>query len=330
MARESVLVALGGHALVRPGREASVPEEAAAAEEVAAFVADLVLEGRRVVLTHGNGPQAGHALARSDAARGRAYPLPLDVCVAQTQGEIGYLLQQAVANRLRAAGCDREAVSVVTRAAVGPDPRARAVLKPLGPALSPEEAAALRASGARVVLDRPRGLRRAVPSPEPLRLLEARSIRALLDAGTVVVAAGGGGIPVREGPDGAFRGVEAVVDKDLASSLLAVALGIEVLLDLTSVDAVRLGFGTLSEEPIRSLEVPEARRLLAAGEFPPGTMGPKVLAAVRFVEAGGLRAVITDVAHAPGGLRGEAGTQILPGARRVHHAAPAFARRLDA
>ncbi|NUN52011.1 MAG: carbamate kinase [Planctomycetaceae bacterium] len=310
MPPESVLVALGGHALVRPGREASVEEEVEAIREAAAAVVEMVREGRRVVVTHGNGPQVGHALARSEAGRGKAYPLPLDVCVAQTQGEIGYLLQQGVSEGLRAAGLDREVVSVVTRILV--DGSSRSAAKPVGPVLEPGEADRLRAEGVRIVADRKRGLRRAVPSPEPLRILEEGAVRLLHGAGIVVIAAGGGGIPVRELKDGSLRGVPAVVDKDLASALLASALDVDVLLDLTSVECVRLNFGTLLEAPVRELTVAAARRHLAEGQFPEGTMGPKIEAAVRFLERGGRRAVITDPPHAAAGLRGEAGTRILP------------------
>jgi carbamate kinase len=184
-------------------------------------------------------------------------------------------------------------------------------MKPVGPVLSAEEADRLRAEGARVVNDRKRGLRRAVPSPEPIRIVEGPTIRRLYEAGVVVVAAGGGGIPVREGPDGDLVGVEAVVDKDLASALLARELGAEVLLDLTSVDRVRLNFGTVFERPVAGLTVDEARQLLAEGQFPPGTMGPKVEAVIRFLESGGLRAVVTDPAHALEAMRGTAGTQFV-------------------
>jgi carbamate kinase len=307
---ESVLIALGGHALVRPGRAVSVGEEAEAIAEAAACVVELVRGGRRVVVTHGNGPQVGHAMVRSEAGRGRAYTLPLDVCVAQTQGEIGYLLQQGIGNGLRAAGLRCEVVAVLTRVLV--NGTAGSPAKPVGASLSQEEADRMRAGGVAVMVDRKRGLRRSVPSPEPLRILEEESLRRLFEGGAVVIAAGGGGIPVREEKDGSLSGVEAVVDKDLASGLLATALGVEVLLDLTSVDCVRRDFGTLIESPLRALTTTEARALLREGQFPEGTMGPKIEAAVRFLERGGRRAVITDPAHAMAGLRGEAGTCILP------------------
>ena len=307
----SVLVALGGHALIRPGRPASVEEQVEGLRESLAGVAALVAEGHRVVLTHGNGPQVGHELARSEAARGRAYPLPLDVCVAHSQGEIGYLLVQELANQLRRAGAEREVAAVLCRVVVDGGPLERAPLKPVGPVLTAEEAVRLRAAGARVVNDRRRGPRRAVPSPEPVRIVEVPALRRLHEAGVVVVAAGGGGIPVREGPDGTLVGVEAVVDKDLASALLARDLWIAVLLDLTSVEQVRLDFGTLLERPVARLTVAEARRHLAEGQFPPGTMGPKVEAALRFIESGGQTAVITDPAHALAAFRGGAGTRIV-------------------
>jgi carbamate kinase len=311
MAPASVLVALGGHAIIRPGKAASVAEEVAGLRESLAGVAALIREGHRVVVTHGNGPQVGHELIRSEAARGLAYPLPLDVCVAHSQGEIGYLLQQELSNRLRGLGVEREVVALVCRTLVDGGPLEKAPLKPVGPVLSVEQAERLKAAGTRIVHDRKRGLRRAVPSPEPIRIVEGPAIRRLHEAGVVVVAAGGGGIPVREEPDGTLVGVEAVIDKDLASALLARDLGIEVLLDLTSVEMVRLNYGTMFERPVASLTVDEARLLLAEGQFPPGTMGPKVEAVIRFLEGGGRRAVVTDPAHAFEGVLGRAGTQFV-------------------
>ncbi len=306
-----VLVALGGHSVIRPGRPVTIEEEIEGLKDSLEGVAAIVREGHRVVVTHGNGPQVGHGLIRSEAGRGRAYTLPLHVCVAHSQGEIGYLLQQELANRLHRAGCDREVVALVCRVVVGGGPLERAPLKPVGPVLSPAEAEALRASGSKVVSDRKRGLRRAVPSPEPIRIVEVPAIRRLHEAGVVVVAAGGGGIPVVEAPDGTLSGVDAVVDKDLASALLARDLGAEVLLDLTSVEQVRLHFGTMFERPVARLTADQARLLLAEGQFPPGTMGPKVEAVLRFLESGGRRAVVTDPAHALEGLHGSAGTQFV-------------------
>jgi carbamate kinase len=279
--------------MVRAGRAASVPEQRAALASMLGLVAGLAAEGRPLVLTHGNGPQVGHILARAEAAGGRAYDIPLDVCVAQSQGEIGYLVAEALGGALRRASVERSVACVLTRVVVDPaDPAFAAPSKPIGGA----------GPGS--------GGRRVVSSPRPREILEASAIRHLVDAGVVVVAAGGGGIPVRRQPDGSVIGVEGVVDKDYTSSLLALALGVPRILDITAVEHVKLHFGTPRERDLTSLTASEARRLLAEGHFPSGTMGPKIEAAVSFLEGGGRLVDVATPERAREALEGRAGTRI--------------------
>jgi carbamate kinase len=286
--KERLLVALGGNALVRVGQRGTLGEQAENLRVGLLPVVEAARRGATVLVTHGNGPQVGHLLLRAEAARGRAYDVPLDVCVAQSQGETGYLLARTLRDLLARRGIDRPVAVVLTQTVVPPD---------LGPPVKP------------VGPDR-----RLVPSPRPIRIVEADAVRRLLDAGSLVVAAGGGGIPVVERKDGSLRGVEAVVDKDLASALLALETGIERLLILTTVPRAALRFGTAEEEGLDELTAHAARGYLSEGHFLPGSMGPKVEAAVRFVEGGGRSAVIAHLDHGIEALDGRAGTRIRPDA----------------
>ncbi|TPW09246.1 MAG: carbamate kinase, partial [bacterium] len=239
---ERILVALGGNALVRIGQRGTIAEQTANLRSALTGVAELIRRGHRVILTHGNGPQVGQILLRAEAARGRAYDLPLDVCVAQSQGETGYVIQQCLQNVLRQRGVgDHPVATVITRTLVDPDdPRMAHPAKPVGPFYTKEQAERWRATGWRIAEDAHRGYRRVVPSPLPIGIVEAPVVRRLVEAGVIVIAAGGGGIPVRRERDDRLVGVEAVVDKDLASSRLAVELGIDTILDLTAVEQVML------------------------------------------------------------------------------------------
>lgn len=310
---DPLLVALGGNALVQPGQSGSIPEQAATLRASLAGVVELIRRGHPLVITHGNGPQVGHILIRAELARGRAYDLPLDVCVAQSQGETGYLIQQTLHNLLRNAGIDRPIAALVSRVVVDKDdPRMQRPTKPIGPFYTRDQAVALKARGCSVVDDAHRGHRRVVPSPLPLRIVEAGIVQRLMDEGVIVIALGGGGVPVAVEPDGRLTGVEAVVDKDLASGVLAVTIGITRILDLTSVDHVKLHFGTPAEQNLGRITLAEAKAYLAAGQFEPGSMGPKIQAAIQFIEQGGQRVVITSPEHAVDGFEGRVGTQIRP------------------
>ncbi|MBM4133549.1 MAG: carbamate kinase [Nitrospira sp.] len=311
---ERVLVALGGNALVKTGQRGTLDEQAATVQSALAGVAELIRRGHRVVLTHGNGPQVGQILLRAEAARGQAYDLPLDVCVAQSQGETGYMIQQCLQNVLRQGGIgDPPVATVVTRTLVDPeDPRMSHPTKPVGPFYSKEQAERWRATGWRIAEDAHRGYRRLVPSPLPIGIVETPVVRRLVEAGVIVIAAGGGGIPVRRARDGTLAGVEAVVDKDLASSRLAVELGMNTVLDLTAVEQVKLNFGQPDERNLDKLTVEEAKRYLAEGHFAPGSMGPKIEAAIWFLERGGRGVIITSPENALAAFDGRAGTRLHP------------------
>ncbi len=311
--RERILVALGGNALVKAGQQGTVAEQAANLLASLAGVVELIRRGHRVVITHGNGPQVGHILLRAEAARGKAYELPLDVCVAQSQGETGYLIQQGLQELLQRSGIDRPVAVLVTRTVVSRDDlRMKTPSKPVGPFYAKDQAVRLGAEGVRLVEDAHRGYRRVVPSPMPLRIVEADVIRRLVDEGVVVIACGGGGIPVAVEADGTMTGVEAVVDKDLASSVLAADIGADTILDLTAVDRVKLRFGSPEESSLEALTVEEAKRYLREGHFAPGSMGPKIEAAVAFLEQGGREVVITLPERALEALEGRAGTHVYP------------------
>ncbi len=309
---EKMLVALGGNALVKAGQRGTVGEQAANLSASLVGVVELIKRGYRVVVTHGNGPQVGHILIRVEEARGKAYELPLDVCVAQSQGETGYLIQQGLQSLFRRDGIERSVAVIVTRTVVSrEDPRMHAPSKPVGPFYTKDQAARLSGQGFHLVEDAHRGYRRVVPSPVPLRIVEADVIKRLFDEGVVVIACGGGGIPVSVEADGRLAGVEAVVDKDLASSVLASAIGAEMILDLTAVDSVKLDFGSPQEKTLESLTVAEAKKYLEEGHFAPGSMGPKIEAAINFLEQGGREVIITLPEKALAALDGRAGTRLV-------------------
>jgi carbamate kinase len=290
------LIALGGNAMTGPGGSASPSDQDAAIAVAMEHVADLVKAGVDVVLTHGNGPQVGNLLVKNELAAAVVPPVPLDWCGAQTQGTIGFLIMDALDRALAQRGVDRLVATLVTRTRVdGADRGFTHPTKPIGRYLPADEAAVLVEHG-QIWEDRgERGWRRVVASPEPLEILDAPAIGVLSNAGYVVVAAGGGGIPVVRDDDGTLRGVEAVIDKDLAAALLARKLDVEVLVLATDVDHAILDYGTDRARPIGRATTSEMRAHAADGQFAGGSMGPKVEAAVRFVEQGGTRSVITSL-----------------------------------
>jgi carbamate kinase len=275
-------------------------------------IAEVVASGWRVVLTHGNGPQVGAALLRSERASQEAYPLPLDVCVASTQGEIGFLLQQALGEALESKGIRLPVVTLLAQVVVRPDdPGFAHPTKPIGPFYSDAETAGRRSLGWTMIEVPPHGCRRVVASPEPREVVEEMAIRALVDTNAVVITLGGGGVPVVR-RDHALVGVEAVVDKDLASALLAARLRVDRLVLATDVDRVYLDYGTAAARGLDEVTADELRRHAAAGQFPPGSMGPKVEAALRFVNESDRDAVVTSYDRIGGALLGQAGTRVLP------------------
>ncbi len=317
-ARPLALIAFGGNALLRPEDRGTVEEQRERAAEAAGWLAKLVRRGDDLVIVHGNGPQVGNVLIQMEEAATKVPPASLDVAVAQTEGAIGYLLEAALRDRLRAEDLEREVVTLVSLVVVDvDDPGFAGPSKPIGPFFPRFRAEMLeREMGWTMVEDSGRGFRKVVPSPRPLELLGVAAIRDLLDRGRVVIAAGGGGIPVRRDDRGRLRGVEAVVDKDRTAALLARQLGADLFVILTGVPRVTINFGKRNQRELPLLGLGEARRLLARRQFPAGSMGPKIEAAMDFVAATGKRVLITAVESLAGALRGESGTYIVSNQER--------------
>src|SRR5919198_5963178 len=306
---QRVLVALGGNAIA--GERGAGPDaQRQAVEEAAAEIADLVAAGHQVVITHGNGPQVGNLLVKNDLARDVVPPVPLDWCVAQTQATLGFLIVTAMEAELRARGLERLVSTVITRVLVSPeDPAWQRPTKPIGRWLTEGEARERIAAGETWEARGERGWRRVVPSPEPLEILDVATIRELVSAGAVVVAAGGGGIPMVRA-DGTLRGVEAVLDKDLSGALLAQAVGVDCFVIATDVEAAAIRFGTPEQQWLHDVTAQRLRALVGEGHFASGSMGPKVDAALRFVENGGRQAAITSLERVREGVAGTAGTVV--------------------
>jgi carbamate kinase len=293
-----VLLALGGNAMTNSEGRARVEDQVAAAQVAMTAVAGLVAEGVDVVITHGNGPQVGNLLVKNELAASVVPPVPLDWCGAQTQGTLGFVLMNALDAALAGRGIDKRTVTVVTRARVASDdPGFTTPTKPIGRFLPVAEAKVLVQHGETWEDRGEKGWRRVVASPEPLEILDAPAVQVLVDAGFVVVANGGGGIPVIHAPDGSISGVEAVIDKDLGAALLARTVAADVLVIATDVPQAVLRYGEPDAEPLGRVTVGELRRHAQEGHFASGSMGPKVDAACRFVEQGGSRSVITDLQH---------------------------------
>jgi carbamate kinase len=307
-----VLLALGGNAMTADGR--ARPEDQIAAAGVAMeAVADLLQHDVDVVVTHGNGPQVGNLLVKNELAAAVVPPVPLDWCGAQTQATLGFVLMDALDAALARRGLDRRTATVVTRTLVASDdPGFTRPTKPIGRFLPAEDAALLVEHGETWEDRGEKGWRRVVASPEPLEIIDAPAARALVDAGFVVIANGGGGIPVVRDADGTLNGVEAVIDKDLGAALLARTVGADVLVIGTDVSHAVLHFGTPQARDVGVVTAAELRAYAAEGHFASGSMGPKVDAACRFVEAGGARAVITDLAHLSEAVTGATGTVVVP------------------
>lgn len=304
------VVAVGGNSLIKDSARQSIPDQYLAVVETAHHIADMVEAGWDVVVTHGNGPQVGFILLRSELARGKVHPVPLDVCGADTQGAIGYHLQQALRNVFLERGVTRPAITLVTQTVVDPaDPAFGKPSKPIGPFMKEEEARQREAEeGWAVAEDAGRGWRRVVASPRPKEIVELDAIRKMLDAGYVVVAVGGGGIPVIPDEKGALEGVAAVIDKDLASSLLAQQLNADLFVISTAVEKVCLRFGTPEQEELSELTQVEAQRYLDEGHFKAGSMKPKVEAVLSYLAGGGKKALITNPENLKRALSGETGT----------------------
>ena len=311
---ESLLVAIGGNATHPENIRGTTEEQELVADRAAQALLPLVRAKNRLLITHGNGPVVGKILLRMMLTRDAIPPMRLDVCVAHSQGGIGYLLIQSLENALRRAGMERQAACVLTQVEVDPaDPALANPTKPIGPFFSAAEAEGFEAKGWRMMADAGRGWRHCVASPEPRAIINLRVIETLLEAGTVVIAGGGGGIPVMRGETGDWQGVQAVVDKDLTSALLARSLGIADLLILSAVERVAVHFNTPRQRFLSKVSLPELKALQQDGHFAKGSMGPKIDAAIRHLEGGGRRAIIGHLEHALAALKGETGTHVVQG-----------------
>ncbi len=309
-----VVIAIGGNSLITDSEHLSVVDQYRAAGETASHIAPIVDAGNRVVVTHGNGPQVGFILMRSELTRDVLHQVPLANCVADTQGSIGMQIAQSLQNAFQHLGSEQQVVAIVTQVLVDPeDPSFTNPTKPIGPFMTEAEARQrAEDDGWSIAEDANRGWRRVVPSPAPLQILEMPVIRKLVENGTIVVAAGGGGIPVIKKPDGELRPRPAVIDKDAASCLLARELAANVLVFSTDVDKVALNLGTPEETEIDRMTAAECRRYLDEGHFAIGSMRPKIEAALAFLEAGGEEVIITQPHHLAEAMRGGQGTHIVP------------------
>ncbi|MFH1786061.1 MAG: carbamate kinase [archaeon] len=303
---ETIVIALGGNALIKHGQKGTFDEQRKNLSEPCRQIAHLAAK-YNIALTHGNGPQIGYLLLQQEAAH--AVPkMPLEVLVAESQGLLGYLIERALENEFRKLKVDKLIATIVTGVVVDEnDPAFKNPTKPIGPYYSKGEAEKL---PFQTIPIHGKGYRRVVPSPKPLRILEREEIRRLVRMGIIVIACGGGGIPMIERGE-KIRGVEAVIDKDLATSKLAQEIKADAMILLTDVDKVSLNYGKPTEVELNSLTAAEAKKYLAAGHFPPGSMGPKVEAAIEFLESGGKRAVITSIDNLEAAVSGSAGTQIF-------------------
>jgi carbamate kinase len=303
MPSETIVIALGGNSLLSSGNKFSIHQEIKNIKESCRVIAGIVKSGYRIVLTHGNGPQVGDLMIAQESAKGKVPELPLDVLGAQTQGELGYLIQRTLRKHLPG----RNIVTVVTQVAVkDDDPAFGNPTKFVGPFLSsrPEQS-----RGRAYMKDSDRGYRRVVPSPDPVEIIEKKEIKRLVESGFVVIACGGGGIPVTRARS-ELKGVEGVIDKDLASQRLATSLGARTMMIITDVPCAFAHYGTRLQKELRKLTVKEAEVYTLGGHFPPGSMGPKIEASIRFLKKGGRRAIITDRENALSALRGKGGTVI--------------------
>ncbi len=311
MTNKTALIAVGGNSLIRAGERGTIEEQSANARATAHAIAQMVSKGWTVTVTHGNGPQVGAQLLRSERASAEVYTHTLDMCVAATQSEIGYLLQTALEDELKMLGQKREVLVIPTMVKVDAnDPAYKKPAKPIGPFYSKEVAEEKKASlGWDIVEDAARGYRRVVPSPEPMEVMQLDIIKRIMDMGIITVALGGGGIPVVE-KEGKIIGSEAVIDKDRSSALLANGLDVDMFIISTDADQVYVDYKKPTQRGLRNATVDELDKLAAEGQFPAGSMGPKIQSAVRFIRNGGKKCIITSYEHLMDALEGKAGTHI--------------------
>lgn len=315
MAKQGIaVVAVGGNALIKDKSRQSVQDQYDCAKDTMSHIVDMIEKGWDVIISHGNGPQVGFILLRSEIARGQLHEIPLDYCGADTQGAIGYMFQNALHNEFKRRGMEKHAATVVTQTIVDRnDPAFQNPSKPIGSFMEEDEAKKREETeGWTVVEDAGRGWRRVVPSPIPTRIVEAPSIETLVNAGVTVVSVGGGGIPVVEDDAGKISGVEAVIDKDFSSSILATMIHADLFVISTAVEKVALNFNKPDQKFVDQMTVAEAKQYIEEGHFAPGSMLPKVQAIIKFLENGGQKALITDPENIGNALEGKTGTWIVP------------------
>lgn len=311
--QETLVIAIGGNAILKEGQRGTAEEQYANVKACCGPIVDLYAQGYRIVLVHGNGPQVGNILLQAEAAADTVAPQPIDLCGAQTQGQIGYMIQRAVHNMFLEKGINGKITSVVTQVVVDPaDPAFQDPTKPIGPFYTKERAEALQKEHPEAVFkeDAGRGWRRVVASPKPIRIIEKGSANALLQQGHIVVTGGGGGIPIAV-DENRYTGVEAVVDKDLVSAIIARDVDAAKLVILTGVDQVFVDFGQPTQRPIDRMSAEQARAYMAEGQFPPGSMKPKIEAALGYLEQGGREVLITSIDKLAQALEGKSGTVIF-------------------
>ncbi len=310
---EKVIVSIGGNAIIRRGEAGTIEEQFENLRCASRFIGKLVKAGKSVIITHGNGPMVGNIVLRNEAARNIVPPMPLYICDADSEGGVGFMIQQSLYNHLHKIHCIKEVITVITQVVVDRlDPAFGRPEKPLGPYYTEEQVREIAESrGWSMAEDSGRGLRRVVPSPAPKRVVEAPVIKRLAESGVVVIAAGGGGVPVIEREDGTLAGVDAVIDKDLATALLAREVRADRFINLTQIDMVYVSFGRPGQRGIPEMDAARAQRYLDAGEFAPGSMAPKIRAAVEFIENGGKEVIITTPELIEAAAEGRAGTRIV-------------------
>jgi len=310
--KHTIVVALGGNAILQRYQEGTLENQMENLALTSEALAGLAAVGHRLIITHGNGPQVGAILLQNEAGKDQVPPMPLDVCGAKSQGMLGYLFQQSLINALNQRGLDRAVATVVSQVIINPhDPAFQNPTKPVGPFYSEEEARALaRDKGYQMREDAGRGWRRVVPSPDPVGIVESPAISTLVNAGVIVIAAGGGGAPVRREANGLLAGVEAVIDKDLAGQRLAKALKADGFIILTDVEGAYINYGTPRQELLRQVTLAEIERYQEEGHFRAGSMGPKVEACLRFIREGGEYAIIGSISKVAESVAGTAGTRI--------------------
>lgn len=311
---KTAVVAIGGNSLITDKHNPQIENQWKAIYETANHIVDMIRDGWRVVITHGNGPQVGFILRRNELAAPEVHTTPMDVIGADTQGSIGYMLQQGIDNQLRSAGIRRNVATIITQTLVNrQDPAFDEPTKGIGGFMQEADARKFEADGWIVREDAGRGWRRVVASPLPVEIIELDAINALVEKNFVVICVGGGGIPVIRDENGALRGVNAVIDKDRGTALLANGLKADLFIISTAVEQVALNFNTPQQQDIATMTLAEAKQYMAEGHFAPGSMYPKIEAVVNFLENGGPKAIITNPANIARALRGEAGTVICPG-----------------